>query len=107
MVIVKLARTEPINPPSAEPPLTIDQVFKGLVRKCYKPQEFVPLMEGCDILNEQKNGLTRMLTFKQGWGPPSEKAEEFITWLEPLRVSFTFRVRSGFVPMLYIAHTNV
>jgi len=67
MVTVKLARTAPINPPSAEPSLTIEQVFKGLVRKCYQPQEFVPLMQGCDILHEDKHGLTRMLTFKPGW----------------------------------------
>lgn len=87
MVVIKISRTAVINPAGVTPVLTVEQIWEGLVEKCRKPQSFVPLMEDCQILREDENGLTRLLTFKNGWGPPGGKAEEDIRYYSPMRVS--------------------
>lgn len=75
-----LAFTAPINPPSASPVLSHAQVWAGLVKKIQKPQDFVPLISDCEILEEYDGGLKRVVTFKPGMGPPSGKTTEIITY---------------------------
>ncbi|KAK6437837.1 hypothetical protein LTR95_005963 [Oleoguttula sp. CCFEE 5521] len=91
MVLIKVSRTALINPEGAEPKLTVDQMWQGMVIKARKPQEFVKLMEGCEVTRENEHGLTRIVTFKNGWGPPGGKAEEEIAFHAPMRVDFAMQ----------------
>lgn len=94
MVVVKVSRTAAINPPGVSPVLTVDQLWQGMVIKAREPQEFVALMEGCEVLEERENGLTRLVIFKEGWGPPSGKAEEEVSFHKPMRVSICLAFNS-------------
>lgn len=85
-----LAFTAPINPPSASPALSQGQVWAGLIRKCRKPQEIVPLFSNCEVLEESAEGLKRVVTFKPGMGPPSGKVTEIITYQGQTTVSQIF-----------------
>lgn len=75
-----LAFTAPINPTSVTPILSHAQVWAGLVRKCRKPQDMVPVFSDCEVLEENESGLTRIVTFKPGMGPPAGKEKEVITY---------------------------
>lgn len=75
-----IAYTFPINPPSASPVLSHAQVWAGLVKKCRKPQDFVTAISDCEVLEEDDNGLKRVVTFKSGMGPPAGKSTEIITF---------------------------
>ena len=94
-MVIKVSRTAIINPPGVSPVLTVDQLWQGMVIKARKPQEFVKLMESCKVLKEDETGLTRVVTFKNGWGPPGGKAEEEIKYYAPMRVSQQLLERSG------------
>jgi hypothetical protein len=87
MVVIKVSRTAIINPPGASPVLTVDQLWQGMVIKARKPQEFVQLMESCEVLTDDYIGLRGVVTLKNGWGPPGGKAEEEIKYYAPMRVS--------------------
>ena len=58
--------------------------------KCHKPQLFVAEMSDCKVLETHENGLKRIVTFKEGMGPPAGKAEEEIRYFEPLKVCLLF-----------------
>ncbi|KAF7973880.1 hypothetical protein HWV62_28110 [Athelia sp. TMB] len=75
-----LAFTSPINPPHAYPPLSQTQVWNGLLRKCRRPQDFIDVMADCHILHEDANGMKRLMMFKPGTGPPSNRATEMLTY---------------------------
>ena len=75
-----LAFTSPINPTSVSPILTHEQVWAGLVRKCRKPQDMISVLSDCEVLEENENGLTRIVTFEPGMGPPAGKEKEVITY---------------------------
>ncbi|KAI2614898.1 DUF1857-domain-containing protein [Hypoxylon sp. NC1633] len=53
MVNLNLAYTAPINPAGAEPSLTLSQVWAGLERKVRRAQDFVPIIEECNVLSEE------------------------------------------------------
>lgn len=89
MHTIHLASTHPINPSpstSTHPPLTIPQIWTGLVLKCHKPQLFIPSISACEIVAEDAHGLKRIVTFAAGQGPPAGKTEEDITYYAPLKV---------------------
>ena len=89
MVVLLSAQTLPINPDGATPTLTTDQIWKGMLVKCRKPQLFVEPMSHCDILHEDEKGLTRRVTFKEGMGPPSGTVEERVEYYEPMKVRYS------------------
>jgi len=91
------ATTVPINPPSALPVLTHSQVWQGLVKKCRKPQDFIPAMSDCEILEESDKGLKRVVTFKPGMGPPSGKATEIITYHGQTTAAFRMVEQDTFI----------
>jgi hypothetical protein len=78
MVKLHLAYTAPINPPSSTPTLTRAQVWAGLQRKIRYAQEFVPVIESCNVLEEKDGVVTREVVFKPGVGP-KDKAREVVT----------------------------
>ena len=86
MVTLHLAHTSPINPPNASPPLTPAQIWAGLQRKIRFAQEFVPVIESCEILEEKDGVVTRDVVFKEGMGP-KRSAREVVRGFWPSWVS--------------------
>jgi len=72
-----LAYTAPINPPGVSPVLSRSQVWKGLMEKCYRPQNFSPQISSCEILEESGSGMKRVVTFNCEMG---SKATEILTY---------------------------
>lgn len=66
MVAIHLAHTEPINPLGAQPVLTHSQAWAGLVRKARSPQDFIPIVDSCEIHSETEDGVDCTITFKSG-----------------------------------------
>ncbi|KAH8891196.1 duf1857 domain-containing protein [Thozetella sp. PMI_491] len=64
MVAINIAYTAPINPPGAEPVLTKAQVWAGLAHKARVPQDFVPVVEACEIHSDTGDAVTCTVTFK-------------------------------------------
>lgn len=81
------AYTEPINPPGAEPVLTLEQVWKGLQRKVRSPTEFAPAIESCEVVSEEGDVVTRTIQFKPNWGPGG-KVTEVCTSYYPTQILF-------------------
>ena len=82
MVNIHLAYTAPINPSGSSPVITRTQVWAGLQRKIRFAQEFVPVIEGCDVLEEKDGVVTREVHFKPGVAPKL-KAKEIVTGFWP------------------------
>ena len=89
MVIIHVAYTELINPSGATPVLTRKQVWKGLQRKIRRAQDFVPPIEGCDVLEEYDNVVVRQAHFKHtpGMNTGASVVKEVCKSYEPTRVS--------------------
>lgn len=81
-----IAVTQPINPPPSSPALTRAQVWTGLKIKARDPVKFVPIISKCEVLHEDNAGLTRVVTFKPGSGPPGT-VTEVITYVEGVKVN--------------------
>lgn len=79
-----LASTQPINTSSVET-LTRSQVWEGLKIKARDPVNFVPSIASCEVVREDGDGLTRIVTFKPGTGPPG-KITEIVTYAEGVKV---------------------
>lgn len=86
MVRVLQSQTFPINPPGAEPVLSIEQFWEVIKIKCRSPQLFIPAMASCSVLEENEKGLSREVIFKEGMGPPSGKVIEDLTFFKPWKV---------------------
>ncbi|KAF8985501.1 hypothetical protein BGZ52_010522 [Haplosporangium bisporale] len=76
--------TTPVNPPGAEPVLTRPQVWAGLQRKVRHANEFVPMIHTCEVVSEEANVVTRVITVENGNSPIREVCTEY----EPSRVEF-------------------
>ncbi|KAK0736655.1 hypothetical protein B0T21DRAFT_289257 [Apiosordaria backusii] len=93
MVIINIGYTAPINRPG-QPLLTISQVWAGLVRKVRHAEEFVPVIEYCNVASEEKNAdgqlvITRHVNFgKAAPVPGSGEVKEVCTLFPPHRVDF-------------------
>ncbi|KAI1413229.1 DUF1857-domain-containing protein, partial [Hypoxylon sp. FL1857] len=98
MVTFNLAYTAPINPAGATPALTLAQVWTGLQRKVHRAQEFVPVIEECNVLSEEtvegtgNLKVTREVRFKAGSEPASGAGgtlvKEVVVHYPPCRVDF-------------------
>ena len=64
MVVIHLAYTTIVNPPGAQAILSHAQVWAGLERKARLPQDFVPVVETCEIHSETDNVITATVFFK-------------------------------------------
>jgi hypothetical protein len=78
MVKLYFAHTSPINPPSTTPVLTHAQVWAGLQRKIRFAQEFVPVIESCNVLSDENGVVTRDVKFKKGAMPHDELVREVV-----------------------------
>ncbi|GAB1316917.1 Bet v I/Major latex protein domain-containing protein [Madurella fahalii] len=96
MLVINLGYTAPVNRPGQSPVLTLDQVWAGLQRKVRHAEEFVPLIEACEVVSEEKSEtgeevITRLVTFRQrpDAGPNAGKQVKEVCKLHaPCRVDF-------------------
>lgn len=98
MVTFNLAYTAPINPADAPSTLTLSQVWAGLQRKVRRAQDFVPIIDLCNVLSEenvQGTGnlkITREVRFKAGSEPGAgsggKLVKEVCVHFAPCRVDF-------------------
>ncbi len=66
MVTIHVAYTAPINPAGASPVLTRAQVFAGMQRKVRRAQDFVDIIESCEVVAKDGNVVTRRVQFRPG-----------------------------------------
>lgn len=90
MVTINCAYTEAINPSAATPKLSREQVWKGLQRKIRKAQDFVPVIEATDVVEEKGDEVTRVAHFKSMHGQPPREVKEICRSFWPCRVGFCF-----------------
>lgn len=88
MVNVHCAYTEPINPAGASPTLSRDQIWRGLQRKIRHAQDFVPVIEGTDVLEEKDNEVTRIAHFKSMGGKSAHSEKEVCKSYYPTKVGW-------------------
>lgn len=86
MVTINCAYTEQINPAGATPVLTREQVWKGLQRKIRKAQDFVPVIEACDVIEEKDNEVVREAHFKAVQGFEKKTVREVCKSYYPTKV---------------------
>ena len=74
-VTIHCAYTEAINPSGATPVLSRDQIWRGLQRKIRKAQDFVPVIEKTEVLEDKGDEVTRIAYFSalNGHEPHAEK----------------------------------
>jgi hypothetical protein len=77
-----LSHAIPVNPPGAEPPLTREQVWRGLEIKAENAIPFVDGMTQCDVDSRDGNVITRTITFR------GTHHREKITLFAPVKVQF-------------------
>ena len=82
------AHTVPINPASATPKLTKEQVWEGLKLKARDPLRYVPAIAKCEVVEEHADGMTRVVEFKPGRGPPG-KVTEVVTYSGGCKVTLS------------------
>ncbi|KAF2184255.1 DUF1857-domain-containing protein [Zopfia rhizophila CBS 207.26] len=87
MVTFNLAYTSRINPPGITPILNYPQIWAGLQRKIRFAQEFVPVIESCDVISDKDGVVERQVKFKEGQGP-KDSAREVVRSYEPAWVDF-------------------
>lgn len=104
MTRLNLAYTAPINPSGATPVLTVEQVWKGLERKVRFAQEFVPVIESCDVVKEEDVEVDRYVKFKagSGQGKEGEAVHEIVRMYEPTKVR---EILDGTLPIFLIRLT--
>ncbi|KAF1997570.1 DUF1857-domain-containing protein [Amniculicola lignicola CBS 123094] len=86
MVNISLAYTAKINPSGVTPVLTKRQVWAGLQRKIRFAQEFVPVIESCEVLEDKDGIVDRKVVFKPGM--PKSEAREIVRGYEDAWVDF-------------------
>ena len=65
MVLLYQSQTCPINPPGAEPVLSLEQVWDVLVIKCRDPEVFIPQIASSTILEKTETTIKREVVFSK------------------------------------------
>jgi Domain of unknown function (DUF1857) len=86
MVTINVAYTQPINPPGSTPVLTRAQLWAGLERKVRNAHEFVPVFEGCRVIEEHGNVVVRETKLKPMEGRPGKSQTETCKLYKPVKV---------------------
>ena len=71
-----------VNPDGAQPRLSQDQVWRGLVMKAEDAVPFVPGMESCTIIERYDDGFLREVVLR------GDRFRERITLTKPVQVHF-------------------
>ena len=85
-----LAYTAAINPPSAEPKLTIAQIWRGLELKIRAGQDFVGgAILSTDVISEKHDGEGRPITVREViFRDGNRRVREDVIAYEPVKVEF-------------------
>lgn len=75
MVTINCAYTAAINTGSSLV-LTREQVWKGLQRKIRTAQDFVPIISGTNVLEDNVNEVVREVDFRERDGIPAHSVKE-------------------------------
>jgi hypothetical protein len=86
MVNIHVAYTEPINPPNSPPVLIKEQVWNGLQRKIRHAEEFVPVIERTEVLEENGNEVVRVAHFAGRDGGKGHEIREVCRSYWPTKV---------------------
>jgi len=86
--VISVSTPVPVNPPGAEPRLTREDVWQGLLLKAEDALPFVPAMTRCEVLERYDDGLLREVDFR------GQTFRERITFTPQERVRFD-RVPGG------------
>ena len=65
MVVLYQSQTCPINPPGAQPVLSLSQFWEVMILKCRQPELFVAPMSGSEVLEETDMFIKRLVVFKE------------------------------------------
>ncbi|KAI9863404.1 MAG: hypothetical protein M1813_003846 [Trichoglossum hirsutum] len=87
-MLFRIAYTVSVNSASASPTLTKDEVWRGLMGKARRPQDYVPVINHCEVLSENENGLIRNADIQPGKFMPGGPTKEEVTWVEKIRVDY-------------------
>ncbi|KAH0566053.1 hypothetical protein GP486_000546 [Trichoglossum hirsutum] len=90
-MLFSIACTVSINSPSANPTLTKDEVWSGLMKKARRPQDYVPVINHCELLSEDENGLLRDVDIQPGKFMPGGLTREKVTWVKKIRVDYVMQ----------------
>ena len=86
MVVLYQSQTSPVNPPNASPVLTLAQLWEVMQIKVRKPELFVAPISGCEVLEEKESFVKRLVSFREGMGPPGGKVTEDVDLRAPWKV---------------------
>lgn len=105
MVVLCQSQTFPINPPGAEPVLSVEQFWDVLEIKCRQPELFVKPIASSSVLEETQTTIKREAVFRevrsltrignnltkhfQGMGPPGGPMIEDLVLQKPWKVSLS------------------
>jgi len=89
MAIIYAAATAPVNPTGVTPVLTMKQLWAGLEMKVRKPQLFLPVIDTCEVLEDDGATVLREVKFKDGGGVGmapviGPKVQEKVTNIAPI-----------------------
>lgn len=76
MPVLNLGYTAPVNRPGQTPVLTLDQVWAGLQRKVRHAHEFVPVIVGCEVLEETKKKIMPQHQAQRHQPQPGDQHQE-------------------------------
>ena len=93
MVVINCAYTEQINPSGASPILSRDQIWRGLQRKIRKAQDFVPVIDSTDVLEEKENQVIRVAHFNGQNGNTGHDVREVCDSYYPTKVRLRSQTR--------------
>lgn len=86
-----LAHSVLVNPPGADPVLTHDQVWRGLVMKCENALPFVPGMTKCEVVERSHDLIVRDIVYS------GQAHRERITLYPPVSCHFERIGDPGFI----------
>ena len=106
MVTLHLSYTSRINPSGVSPVLNNNQLWAGLQRKIRFAQEFVPVIESCEVLEDKDGVVKRQVVFKKGQGPV-DRAREVVKSYWPSWVCWLFRIPAFHLPAFPLTTSHV
>lgn len=86
MTKIHIVHTAPINSPGSSPRLTRAQAWAGLARKARHPEDFVPVVAGCEILRDTASlspGTDAFHPSASNPAPPQDEEIECIVFFRP------------------------
>ena len=101
MVTIHLAYSTPINPHGTSLILTAAQAWAGLQRKARRPQDFVPVVDTCEISSEIDGVISCVVIFKADSGVAhAKRIKETCTLRPPCRLDYQIEDGSSAVNVI-------